>query len=121
MSISYFEILKAVLLFAATNPALFREVWAKLVAAYNAAADLAGKIRDSLPGVELPADGSLQLVTLSDDELDHEERIASIIHPEGTLALSEPGRFRRIITWAQTDPIGQALLKYLLSQVKFGS
>lgn len=121
MSISYFEVLKAVLLFAASNPTLFREVWQKLVAAYAAAMDLANKIRGSMPGVDLPADGSLQLVSLSDDELDHEERIAAVIHPEGTLSLSEPGRFRKIITWAQTDPIGQALLKFLLSQVKFGS
>ena len=121
MSISYFEILKAVLLFAATNPALFREVWQKLVAAYAATIDLANKVRDSLPGVDLPTEGTLQLISLTDEELDHEERIAGYIHPEGTLALSEPGRFRRIITWAQTDPIGQALLKFLLSQVKFGS
>jgi hypothetical protein len=121
MSVSYFEILKAVLLFAATNPGLFREVWAEIVEAYNASMKLVDKIRNSLPGGILPDDGALQLLTISDDELDHEERIAAIIQPEGTMALGMGGQLRKILNWAKTDPIGQALLKYLLSQVKFGS
>lgn len=120
---NYLAILKAVLLFAASNPALFRDLWNKLVALYHTAKDLADKIRKDLPGAEVPpiGDGTLQLVAASDDELDAEDQLAKAIHPEGTMGLVELGSFRKILTWAMTDPIGQALLKFLLSQAKMGS
>lgn len=124
MGPSYFQILSALLLFAATHKDDFLRLWGLIVASYKAGVDLYNGARDAIPGLEIPAEasptaGTLSYTQMTPDELDAEERLEQILAPDSSLAfkLGGGGSLRKIITWLQTSPVGAALLAELLKRL----
>lgn len=69
---------------------LIRQHWPLILAVYQSVKALYDAF-----GQQVPGEGTLALVAATDDELNAEERLASIID-DGSPAVSAPGRFRRI-------------------------
>ena len=113
---SYLQILIKLAAFAASNPELFRKLWASLVAAYDASLEFAAKVSEAVGGSEV-APGTLEMVAATEEEMNAEESLAAVIYPEGTQALREAGQFRKIIGWLVTSEVGRKLLGEVLSKL----
>lgn len=114
---SYLQILIKLAAFAASNPELFRKLWASLVAAYDASLEFAAKVSEAVGGSSEVAPGTLEMVAATEEEMNAEESLAAVIYPEGTQALREAGQFRKIIGWLVTSEVGRKLLGEVLSKL----
>ena len=117
---SYLQVLIKLAAFAAANPQLFKELWTRAVALYNAGADLVNKARERWVDVAPVEGGTLQMLApATDEELDAEDRLSLILHPasEGSQALRQAGNFRKILAFLATTEIGRALLDKLLGEI----
>jgi hypothetical protein len=83
---------------------LIRQHWPLILAAYNALK----AVYDAL-GVEIPGEGTLQMVAATDDELNAEERLAFLIDGDSP-AVSSPGRFRKIFEFLKATGLLDKLL-----------
>lgn len=86
-----------------------RQHWPAILAAYQALVALYRAFEKEIPG-EGP-DGTLQLVQFTDDELNAEERLSSMI--DDNPAISAPGRFRKVFELLKAT----GLLDLLLGKV----
>lgn len=111
---TYLQILVKLVAFAAANPTAFRDLWAAILAAYTKAMELAGKAKEIFGVSTTPDEGTLQLVSPTDEELDAEEKLAAIISPEGTQALRDAGMFRAVLTWLVSTDAGKDLIAKVL-------
>lgn len=87
---------------------LVRQHWPLILAAYQALKDVYEAF-----GLPVPGEGTLQLVAATDDELNAEERLASLIDGDSQ-AVSSPGRFRRIYDFLKETGLLDKLLGGLL-------
>lgn len=87
---------------------LIRQHWPLILALYEAAKRVYVAF-----GQEVPGDGTLQLMSATDDELNAEERLAALIDGD-SLAVSSPGRFRRIFDFLKETGLLDKLFGGLL-------
>lgn len=87
-----------------------RQHWPLILAAYQALVALYKALDKEIPG-EGP-DGTLQLVSLTDDELNAEERLSALI--DDNPAISAPGRFRRVFEFLKATGLLDSLLGKVL-------
>lgn len=88
-----------------------RQHWPLILAAYQALVELYSAFEKEIPG-EGP-DGTLQLTSFTDDELNAEERLAQLIDGDKP-AFSSPGRFRKVFEFLKATGILDVLLGKVL-------
>lgn len=87
-----------------------RQHWPLILAAYQAIVALYGALGKEIPGEG--AEGTLQLVSFTDDELNAEERLASLI--DENPAIGAPGRFRKVFELLKATGLLDVLLGKVL-------
>jgi hypothetical protein len=84
------------------------EHWPLILAAYQALVALYQAL-----GKEVPGEGTLQLVSPSDEEMNAEERLAFLIDGD-VQAIAAPGRFRKVFDFLKTTGLLDVLLGKVL-------
>tara|TARA_R110000868_G_C10504824_1_gene731532 strand:+ start:156 stop:470 length:315 start_codon:yes stop_codon:yes gene_type:complete len=85
-----------------------RQHWPLILAAYQALVALYQAL-----GKEIPGEGTLQLVSPSEDEMNAEERLAFLIDGD-VQAVSAPGRFRKVFEFLKASGLLDVLLGKVL-------